>query len=498
MNKMKVCFIKFAYSHRFCDKSFRFTDVGSFLDQHRPDLDWVMTYEADFYVVEDTGRCPDSYTRMLLNEKEIVQKRISEVNAIALTEVPFDEYDIVVTVDPILDLRIMNKHPRILWCSLKTTDSFLDDPDWETSSVRHYDLFLFENLNEVTAAYTDKNLCNIRDHSKVFEYAALKKVDELTRRPFPRKCIPKRPKGSSRLREQIQSLTIVFVVRDADYGGGLLKRVVDAYQRNANLAQKYLVDVEWIVVEWNPIKGAELYPTLQSLGCKCIVVGQDVHESLVNPTVAEKMGIMQYIGKNAGIRHSKADWLIMTNADIMFSEEIWKKISESYFDSTLLYRAERCDVSAYEPGLSDEELCQRIELRNDIQGGLNYSNGSGDFLLMKRSATFPFDETIDFSEICNDARYCENWSFTHSGETGDHNCFEALGDVYKVNHAMTFMATHTQSSFTHKGYNEWNWLIKEGSSDQLYEYGEDWGLIYCEKVSVNDDLIFYELPQNRH
>ena len=88
--------------------------------------------------------------------------------------------------------------------------------------------------------------------------------------------------------------------RDPNYAENLRERMLAAATRNQLEASRRNLSIDWLFVEWNPPSDDLLSNDLAPLGFRCYVVSPEVHDSLVDPSVADKYKFMEGFAKNAG------------------------------------------------------------------------------------------------------------------------------------------------------------------------------------------------------
>ena len=112
--------------------------------------------------------------------------------------------------------------------------------------------------------------------------------------------------------------------------------------------KKHTLDCELILVEWNPAPDRiRLYQALswfeKTSRCRVriITVPPDVHNRFHH---SEKIPLFQMIAKNVGIRRAKGHFVLATNIDVLFSEELFDFLASKTLDPQYLYRIDRYDV----------------------------------------------------------------------------------------------------------------------------------------------------------
>lgn len=279
-------------------------------------------------------------------------------------------------------------------------------------------------------------------------------------------------------RVRCQKLSVIFTGRNDSYATDFRERMMAAINVNQAEAAKRNLDVEWIFVEWNPLSQDYLSYQLAQKGFQCYVVSSDIHKRIVSPRVAQQMSFMQFFAKNIGIKRATGNWVLVTNADCIFDDNVWDYIANEALSPTILYRAERHDVAPAYFGKSFESMRANVTRCHSVKGGKDFAQGAGDFVLFSSQNLMGYDEQINFSDAHLDARFCMNWSALRSkdGDLGNQYFFKFIGQVFKGDHELTFVKTHHLDKH-HKGLVVWNSTIKIGNGTALYENEENWGFV---------------------
>ncbi|MEW6077404.1 MAG: hypothetical protein AB1724_06320 [Thermodesulfobacteriota bacterium] len=177
----------------------------------------------------------------------------------------------------------------------------------------------------------------------------------------------------------VSSPYISFVVasRNDDHGGNLLFRMqlfTDALIAQCN---RHCLDAELIVVEWNPApERPRLFEALRwpentgRCAVRFIEVPETVHRRFEN---SDKLPLFQMIAKNAGVRRAHGSFVLATNIDILFSDELMQTLASGQLRTDRMYRVDRYDVTADLPaGLTvPEQLawCRKHVTRMYRNGG---------------------------------------------------------------------------------------------------------------------------------
>ena len=144
-------------------------------------------------------------------------------------------------------------------------------------------------------------------------------------------------------------LSVVAVSRNDNHGGSLTYRMQHFVSGFIEQCKRHDLKAELILVEWNPPEdNPPLVETLKfphDLGPCCvriICVPNELHMKLKH---SNKQPLYQMIGKNVGIQRARGKYVLATNIDIIFSDEIIK-FMKNRLRPGKLYRVDRLDVPA--------------------------------------------------------------------------------------------------------------------------------------------------------
>lgn len=149
-------------------------------------------------------------------------------------------------------------------------------------------------------------------------------------------------------------ISVVVAARNDNHGGNMLGRMQAFLDSWMVQSQRYGLESEIVVVEWNPPPGR--VPLVEELrlpkGCdRCEVrfvdVSPQLHAAIPN---AAAMPLHQMIAKNTGIRRSRGEFVLATNLDIVFSPELMQFLTERRLERGVMYRMDRYDVANDLPG----------------------------------------------------------------------------------------------------------------------------------------------------
>ncbi len=150
-------------------------------------------------------------------------------------------------------------------------------------------------------------------------------------------------------------LTVVAASRNDDHGGDPLVRTQIFINTFARQCEKYRLPAELILVDWNPVAGRpglagvlQLPAEASFCQARIITVPAVLHDRL---KYADRLPLFQMIAKNAGIRRARGRFILATNIDIFFSDELIRYISRQQLDPGRMLRVDRYDIQS---GLSGE------------------------------------------------------------------------------------------------------------------------------------------------
>lgn len=157
-------------------------------------------------------------------------------------------------------------------------------------------------------------------------------------------------------------LSVVAAARNDDHGRNLLGRMqvfIDAW---INQAKRHNLPSELILVEWNPPQdrkrlAASLRWPSDTGPCRVriIEVPPEVHARFQHPSA---LPLYQMIAKNVGMRRARGEFILATNIDVVFSDELMQFLAARRLEKDRMYRMDRTDVMSDVPGDGslDEQL----------------------------------------------------------------------------------------------------------------------------------------------
>lgn len=171
--------------------------------------------------------------------------------------------------------------------------------------------------------------------------------------------------------------------RNDDYGGNFIHRMKAFAKVLGRLCEKYNLNAELVIVEWNPLKNkpplkdvVDWSKYFKSVKVKIIEVPNKVHQKIPK---SDKADFFEFIAKNVGIRRARGEYILSTNADILFNDELIEFFALKKLSKEKFYRIDRYDVYKTIPlDLSAQEQLDFSEAhifeRKSIKGSTFYKN----------------------------------------------------------------------------------------------------------------------------
>ena len=148
-------------------------------------------------------------------------------------------------------------------------------------------------------------------------------------------------------------LSVIAASRNDEHGGNLLGRTQIFVEAWLAQAKRHNISSELILVEWNPPRDRErlakaLHWPADTGPCqvRIIEVPPHIHARYLH---GDNLPLYQMIGKNVGIRRSRGQFLVLTNIDIIFSDELCEFLAARRLQPGKMYRIDRTDVGEAVP-----------------------------------------------------------------------------------------------------------------------------------------------------
>ena len=170
----------------------------------------------------------------------------------------------------------------------------------------------------------------------------------------------------------------------------------------ADQSRRFDMPIELVLVEWNPpadrpsLAEALRWEQADQLQRRVVTVPHDVHRTYPH---ADGLPLFQMIGKNVGIRRSTAPYVLATNIDILFSDELFSFLTTGLKPrANAMYRVDRHDVLASfdGPRLPTPAECRALPvLRKHRRDGLRYPQGAPPVARPRPAPAAPNHERFD-------------------------------------------------------------------------------------------------------
>jgi hypothetical protein len=170
-------------------------------------------------------------------------------------------------------------------------------------------------------------------------------------------------------------LSIVVASRNDEHGGNLMGRTQTFVNALLDQCREHSVEIELIFVEWNPPPDRpRLAEALRWSDGPCEIRIIEFPEALHRRyRHADILPLYQMIGKNVGIRRARGEFILATNIDILFSNELIQFVAARKFQKGLMYRIDRNDVdsnvSVEEPVAERLAYCEAHRIRLNTRLG---------------------------------------------------------------------------------------------------------------------------------
>lgn len=180
-------------------------------------------------------------------------------------------------------------------------------------------------------------------------------------------------------------ISFVATSRNDNHGGDMSKRMHIFVRGLIHQCNTFKLPCELVMVDWNSPDSKELLSDVlpktspgDYLRIRYIVVPPEIHATY---RFSEHLGLYQMIAKNVGIRRAEGEFILATNVDLLFSNELFEILAKRDLKEGFFYRANRADV----PNTLDEHARVDAQLeycRNHVTKRL----GKDPKLLVKNPA----------------------------------------------------------------------------------------------------------------
>jgi hypothetical protein len=145
-------------------------------------------------------------------------------------------------------------------------------------------------------------------------------------------------------------LSVVATARNDDHGGNPLYRMQLFVDGLIAQCDRHRLPAELVLVEWNPPPDrprlAEVLRWPEGEGWCTVRIIEVPHELHATLEHSDRLPLYQMIAKNVGIRRARGEFVVATNIDILFSDELMTLLAQQALDPRHVYRVDRVDVPA--------------------------------------------------------------------------------------------------------------------------------------------------------
>lgn len=198
-------------------------------------------------------------------------------------------------------------------------------------------------------------------------------------------------------------LSFIIAARNDDHGGNMLARMQLSISGILEQMEKYKIESEYILVDWNPPSAEPLLkdaikwpPKSEYCTIRTIVVPHSIHQRY---QYSDKVPIHKVISVNCGIRHARGQFILPGSMDLLYSDELMSFIAARSLKKDERYRIDRSDVDRdvvkYNTLPEQLDYCRKNIIRikgqkPQTQWGIKHgfphfhTGAAGDFQLMSR------------------------------------------------------------------------------------------------------------------
>lgn len=212
-------------------------------------------------------------------------------------------------------------------------------------------------------------------------------------------------------------VSVVIVGRNDDYGDNFLQRIQTFVRCLDHQVRLHPGVFELVIVEWNPLADrpplSDILPATRHLLVRIITVSDRLHRD-----IGAAAAVLEFHGKNVGIRRAQGEFVLVTNPDILFTPQLVDELAQKKLRTDTVYRCDRYDFEINDiENIRDESLIDfaikhafvvhamrnkssvsvAIEPdqrnwpsipRSSIASDTWHTNGCGDFMLASREVFF--------------------------------------------------------------------------------------------------------------
>jgi len=239
-------------------------------------------------------------------------------------------------------------------------------------------------------------------------------------------------------------LSVVITGRNDNYGGHFKERLQNSIKGLYDQLSCLEFTTELIFVNYNPLPEPPIIDFIDWTGSssktvvKIINVPLDSHKHYVINKKYKNVPVLEYAGKNIGIRRATGEYILCMNPDIIFPENFFLRLVP-FLNKNNYLRADRIDFSEFENGKPSgftvfHTKGHSLAITDNSAGTIAFLRFKSSILNFWRKHTEQFEWLLNFSGL---KVYYDN-----------------IGYYYHLNTSGDFMLMHSSNWLKLKGYYE--------------------------------------------
>jgi hypothetical protein len=293
-------------------------------------------------------------------------------------------------------------------------------------------------------------------------------------------------------------ISFVFSARNDNHCEDFISRFQNSLDILRDLGNKNNLSFEIIIVEWSPLPGFSRLEEVLSFKkglnstVRIITVPNDIHKSVpdtpFDAAKADEITFFQNIALNVGARRANGEYILCTNADIIFNEELIRFLSTQQLSQKYFYRIYRHDVKKILPeNMTSEQMIEFCYENSSLRGEKVEANklhrrAAGDFLLMAKNC---FEKIRGYAEIRCDGLKIDGDILDSASHFFKQNVLEDPMRVYHQFHVNRYEEAYDRKLHVRRNYRDVYRQTKGLINKMSIKYykkrknpnGKSWGLI---------------------
>lgn len=268
-------------------------------------------------------------------------------------------------------------------------------------------------------------------------------------------------------KEKVEAISVVVVGRNDNYGGDFTERLRTTLDWNLSI----LPNPELIYIEWNQVPDrpsdcdwiAAQYPN-----AKCYIVPKEIHDTITqNP----KMPVMEYFGKNLGIRKATNNWVLIINSDILLDFKLGASIKKG-LSKRFVYGTHYYNIIWDGKLITRKWIENKGIIKNHFTANNKLDSVVGNFILTHKKNWYNltgYDETLNYVRAGVDTNGLKQFYYNGLKPM-------VLGNHYHLDHLESMI---NQSNETNKMYK---------LNNIPYKNSDDWGFFNYNDKKINSQI----------